>query len=288
MPTRHAISFFLVLIAVFYAAVSQGNGPAYFPAYALFSLLLVSWIHNRASVRDLEITTQRRVHGFAGSVVLIPFKITNKKTRLKFGLHVTTNLGGKATLGRLETSLDGEVSIPDLKRGIYTIDWLGVTSIFPMGVFESKSRHPVQCECVVYPEPLGDREVPGGSGSGTPGNLGKRVPGDDFAGVKSYVVGESQRHIDWKAVARGQPLMVKQFETISHQEIMLSTETLHDIEIEARLCQLARWVVLSERAGIRYGLQIGGVRIQPGLGNTHYHHCLRTLATHGLGKGRVP
>ena len=35
--------------------------------------------------------------------------------------------------------------------------------------------------------------------------------GDDFAGVRAYVPGESQRHIDWRAVARGQPLMTKQF-----------------------------------------------------------------------------
>ncbi len=285
MPTRHLVSFVLVLIAVFYAAVSQGNGPAYFPAYALFSLLLVSWIHNRANVLHLEVTTQRRTHSFAGSVVLIPFKIINKKPRLKFGLRMATNLGGNATIGRLEGTTENEVSIPDLKRGIYAIKSFAVTSIFPMGVFESKSIHPVECECVVYPEPVGEAEMPSGNGSGIPGARGKRVPGDDFAGVKAYTVGESQRHIDWKAVARGQPLMVKQFETISHEEIVLNGDNLRELELEARLSQIARWVVLSERAGVRYGVQIGGHRILPGLGPTHYHHCLRLLAGYGEKQG---
>lgn len=277
MPTRHMTSLAAVLLAVGYAAVSQGNGPAYLSAYALFSLALVSWLHNRSNVQQLELTTHRAVHGFAGAILLLPFKLRNKKKRLKFGLHLTSSLGGSATVGKLETSVDGIMSLPGLKRGVYQITALEVTSIFPFGVFRSRSRHPVSCECYVYPQALGEREIPSGVGVGQPENSGVKIPGDDFAGVRNYLPGESQRHIDWKAVARGQPLMVKQFESTTQHEIWLDSGSLRSLDLEAQLSQLTHWIMQGERAGIRYGLRLGGTRIPPGQGHAHYHRCLREL-----------
>ncbi len=278
MPTRHLVSLIAVLIAVGYAAVSQGNGPAYLPAYALISLLLVSWLHNRANVQQLKLTTHREANGFAGAVLLLPFKLANKKKRLKFGLQLTSSLGGSAAVGKLETEAEGAISIPSLKRGIYQVNTLEVASIFPLAVFRTRSQHPVSCTCYVYPEPLGDREIPLGGGMGTPEKTGEKINGDDFAGVRNYLVGESQRHIDWKAVARGQPMMVKQFESTSQREIWLSNGSLRTLDLEAQLSQMARWIMQSERAGLRYGLQWNGTRIAPAQGNTHYHRCLRELA----------
>lgn len=283
MPTRHLLSLILVLIGVCYAAVSQGNGPAYLPAYALFSLLLISWLHNNANVRQMELTTHRTVNGFAGSVILLPFKLRNLKKRTKLGLTLTTNLGGKATVGRLETLVEGTVSIRDLPRGIHQIDFLQIDSIFPLGVFRSRFQHRVSCECIVYPEPRGEREISQADGKSLPGNSGTRTTGDDFAGVRNYQTGESQRHIDWKAVARGQPLMIKQFESIKQNEIWLDAASLNGMELESKLSQLAKWIVDSERAGFRYGLQCNGKSIAVGSGNTHFQRCLRELAASPTG-----
>ncbi len=279
MPTRHMVSMIAVFIAVTYAAVSQGNGPAYLPAYALFSLLLVSWLHNRANVKQLEVTTHREAQGFAGAVLLVPFKLRNKRARLKFGLVLTTPIGGSAQVGRVaEQTIEGAISISGLKRGVYPISRIGVESIFPLGVFRSRTRHPISCLCHIYPEPLGEMPLPTGSGAGKPENQGAKTSGDDFAGVRNYLIGESQRHVDWKAVARGQPMMIKQFESPAQQEIWLDLAAVKGPNLEGQLSQMARWIMQCERAGLRYGLRVGGGRIPPGHGNTHYHHCLRELA----------
>jgi uncharacterized protein (DUF58 family) len=278
MPTRHLVNWIAVLLGIGYAAVSQGNGPAYLPAYALFSLMLISWVHNRANVHQLELTTPRQANAFAGTVLLLPFKLRNRKKRIRLGLNLATSLGGSETVARLEDPLEGAISIPKLKRGLYQVEWLEVSSVFPLGIFRANTRHSVSCECAVYPEAIGDKEIPRDGFKGEPRNSGLRTSGDDFAGVRNYMVGESQRHIDWKAVARGLPLMVKQFESTAQSEVWLDASKLRELDFEVQLSQIAKWIVECERAGFRYGLQCNERHIPPAHGNLHFHRCLRELA----------
>ena len=63
--------------------------------------------------------------------------------------------------------------------------------------------------------------------------------GDDFAGVRAYEPGQSQRQIDWKAVARGHPLMTKQYTTEATGALYLDFAAVPGDDTEARLAQLA-------------------------------------------------
>jgi len=102
--------------------------------------------------------------------------------------------------------------------------------------------------------------------------------GDDFAGVRAYVPGESQRHIDWKAVARGQPLMTKQFAAETRGAVYLDFFELHFDDVEEKLSQLTLWVIEAERARQPYGLRLPGIAISAALGQMHFHSCLRALS----------
>src|SRR5262249_55436247 len=101
--------------------------------------------------------------------------------------------------------------------------------------------------------------------------------GDDFAGVRAYVLGESQRHIDWKAVARGQPLMTKQFTAEADGVVYLDFFALNSADAEEKLSQLALWVIEAERAQRPYGLRLPDAEIPPAVGQPHFHRCLRAL-----------
>jgi uncharacterized protein (DUF58 family) len=102
--------------------------------------------------------------------------------------------------------------------------------------------------------------------------------GDDFAGVRAYVRGESQRHIDWKAVARGQPLMTKQFAAETKGAVYLDFFELHFANLEEKLSQLTLWVIEAERARQPYGLRLPSIEISPAVGQMHFHYCLRALS----------
>jgi uncharacterized protein (DUF58 family) len=102
--------------------------------------------------------------------------------------------------------------------------------------------------------------------------------GDDFAGVRAYEPGQSQRQIDWKAVARGHPLMTKQYTAEATGTLYLDFATVPGSDAEVRLAQLALWVIEAERARRSYGLRLRGIEIAPSLGQSHFHRCLRALA----------
>ncbi|HZD95253.1 MAG TPA: DUF58 domain-containing protein [Candidatus Sulfotelmatobacter sp.] len=93
-----------------------------------------------------------------------------------------------------------------------------------------------------------------------------------------YIPGESQRHIDWRAVARGQPLMTKQFTAEEEGVVYFDFSGLHSTDVEEKLSQLALWVIEAERARRPYGLRLPGIEIPPSVGQTHFHQCLRALS----------
>src|SRR5207245_1162960 len=77
---------------------------------------------------------------------------------------------------------------------------------------------------IVYPKPGGDVRLPSSFVHRREGNpLTEPGEGDDFAGLREYVHGESQRHMDWSAVARGQPLMIRQSAALAGSCIALHT-----------------------------------------------------------------
>ena len=92
------------------------------------------------------------------------------------------------------------------------------------------------------------------------------------------VHGESQRHIDWRAVARGQPLMTKEFAAEAEGVAYFDFSALHFTNVEERLSQLTLWVIEAERARRPYGVRLPGIEIPPAVGQSHFHQCLRALS----------
>jgi len=66
---------------------------------------------------------------------------------------------------------------------------------------------------------------------------------------------------------------------------MFEYAQLARLDEEARLSQLARWVVDAEAHGELYGLIIPGVTFAPDRGPEHRHRCLAALALFGREDG---
>jgi uncharacterized protein (DUF58 family) len=79
-------------------------------------------------------------------------------------------------------------------------------------------------------------------------------------------------------VARGQPLMTKQFAAETRGAVYLDFFELHFDNVEEKLSQLTLWVIEAERARQPYGLRLPGIAISPALGQMHFHCCLRALS----------
>jgi uncharacterized protein (DUF58 family) len=171
-----------------------------------------------------------------------------------------------------------ELWLDTSERGRFTDVPLRVSSLFPLGFFTASFNVALQQTRWVYPRPQGFRPLPPPPPVLRRRGAGERLEGDDFAGVRPYVQGESQRHIDWKAVARGRELVIKQWAGEAGGGLELRWGDTEGLAHEARISQLACWVTQAERLGRSYSLEIPGTRVAADRGVAHYHECLRALA----------
>ena len=281
--TRNAVAFFFVLIAMWYAGASQQNAAAYLLLFSLTALGIISIPHALSNLRGLTARASSIKPTFAGQEAALPIEITNGSRRNRHGIRV--HLPGAADnyedLQPIPTgkAVRATVRFPVANRGEHEITSVCLETTYPLGLTRIFKHLPVAQRYVVYPKPGGDSKLPAAANAANDKPQRETSEGDDFAGVRAYIPGESQRHIDWKAVARGQELMTKLFTAESDAgPLYLDFAKVRSRHVEDRLSQLALWIIEAERARRPYGLRLTSVEIPPSLGDHHFHRCLRTLA----------
>jgi uncharacterized protein (DUF58 family) len=282
-PTGSFAGLLFVLVAMWYAASSQNNAASYLLFFALLSVFLVSIPRTLSNLGGLQATAESIKPAFAGQEVSLPVEVTNESRATRYGIVLTLPDLGDAR-ERIDEIPAGKAArtvlrFPAPTRGEHEIGRLHLSSVYPLGFLQTLKQLPSPQRYAVYPKPAGDQRLPAETArSGQRNSRTELGEGDDFAGVRAYVRGESQRHIDWKAVARGQALMTKQFTAESDGLLYLDIAAAKFDDLEARLSQLALWVIEAERVRRPYGMRLPAVEIPPSLGEPHFHRCLRALA----------
>ena len=172
------------------------------------------------------------------------------------------------------------LAVPAAKRGWLPLGRVMLETRFPLGIFRSWSYVEPDARCLVYPRPERSA-LPAPSAESARGALRSPTPGnDDYSGLRNYQLSDSPRHVAWKAVARNEDMLTKQFTGEAAAELWLDWARLPQFNVEQRLSRLAGWVLEAERAGVQYGLRLPGVEIVPGRGEAHRAACLQALALH--------
>jgi uncharacterized protein (DUF58 family) len=282
-PTAGLAGLLSVIAAMWYGAASQNNAAAYLLLFCLTSVFLVSIPHTLLNLGGLKATAESIKPTFAGHEVSLPVEIVNESRATRSAIALTLPDSGSAReqIDHIAAGKAARVTLrfSALHRGEHEIGRLCLTSSYPLGFLRTSKRIATPQRYLVYPNPAGDPNLPKASARSTQNKPAPQLgEGDDFAGVRAYVPGESQRHIDWKAVARGQALMTKQFTAEAHGALYLDFAAVRLSDLEERLSQLALWVIEAERTRLTYGLRLPAIEIAPSLGESHFHQCLRALA----------
>jgi len=282
-PTISFAGLLFVLAAMWYAASSQNSPAVYLLLFTLMAVFLVSIPHTLTNLAGVTIALQSAKPAFAGEEVSLPVEVMNESRATRHGIDLALSSSGRERK-RVDYIPSGKAArvtlqFPGRQRGEHRIGALCLTSAYPLGFIRFLKKFAVSQTYLVYPKPAGDLQLPSSRARSADvrpqADFGE---GDDFAGVRAYVPGESQRHIDWKAVARGQPLMTKQFAAEAEGAVYLDFSALDFSDVEKRLSQLALWVIQAERARRLYGLRLPGTEIPAAVGQSHFHQCLRALS----------
>jgi len=283
LPNRNSLGLFAVLIAMWYAGAGQNNGAAYLLCFTVAGIAAVSAVHAWANLRGITLRAGMIAPVFAGETLLLPLHANAKAGRRHTAIvaHVPGNEG--VTIFEEisgEHPVRGELYVKERKRGHFESLTVRVHSLYPLGFFTARQTFELYQTHFVYPRPFGDLPLPAAFDPASERNAGARTEGDDFAGVREWQPGESMRHVDWKAVARGQPVMIKQWSGVAGDLLVLEWEALPHLGLEEKLCQLAQWAITAEKAGATYDLRLPGFEIDPGRGESHFHACMRALASY--------
>jgi uncharacterized protein (DUF58 family) len=280
LPTRAGVLFGLTVLVMLFGCINYNLGLGYVLTFLLSGIGIVSILHTFRNLVRLQLKPGRPAPVFAGGEALFPVLISNPDamTRRSIGLSGAGQEPVFVDVGPGQTATVN-VRIPAPRRGRLRLEGLRALTTFPIGLFHAWSKMDLDMHCLVYPRPEPGRVSLPAPRMGDSEGLETGQGQNDFAGLRKYQSGDSLRHVAWKALARGQPIMTKQFSGLAAGELWLEWDGLpHSLGREARLSRLTRWVLEAAQAGCPYGLRLPSTVIPPGTGLAHDQRCLTALA----------
>ncbi len=274
LPTRQGLALAFVLILMLLGDINYNLSLGYVLTFLLAMMAVLSMLHAFRNLAHLEISAGRAAPVYCGDVARFPLYFKSRLPRYQLVL-------GKAHKVCFDVPARQTTEIffplPAQKRGWLEPGKITIYTEFPLGLFHAWSYLHFDARCLVYPKPLMAAPLPV-SADGTRGMAGD----EDFAGLRTYVPGDAEACIAWKAYARGQGLLVKQFSTRAGGELWLDIKDASDADLEGKLSRMTRWVLDAESQGLRYGLRLADENIPAGNGTAHRELCLRRIALFSL------
>jgi len=158
------------------------------------------------------------------------------------------------------------------------LERFGIRTLFPFELFRSWAWLHMDLRGLVYPSPSEHPPEPPPTRTAHGHRQHDARGEEDFAGLRKYHVGDSPRHVAWKAYARSGQLLSKQFSGADTSSQWFDFNEIAVADIEERLSILTRWIVSTDRTQEDYGLRIPGAEFPPAHGDAQRRQCLEALA----------
>lgn len=279
VPTRYGFLYGFVVIFLLALATFFNNSDCLLATAVLVTFGVVCMHQTNSNVGGLSIKEVDSQSGFANEAIPWRFKILNQGAADSFSINIfddVIDLHGK------ETSTEN-ILLHAKQRGRFHLDEVKISSTYPLGLFYSWKWSEVNLNYYIYPA-LGPPEIILSNFTDRKSELESR---DDFIGHRNYIDGDSAHHVDWKAQARKQKLLVKLFESTNTNASILDWSRVPGKDIEERLSVLTRAIHECYQTQTPFGLIMPELSVPVGVGVNHYVHCLKYLATFGEPREKV-
>jgi uncharacterized protein (DUF58 family) len=281
LPARLGWFFGATLLVLLIGSINYALSLGFAVTFLLAGLGLAGMVHTARNLARIAISAGRAEPVFAGESAQFRLFLDGRAAFDRPAVLVRHLGSGSQLVVDIPARGVAEVvlSVPAEKRGRLALGRVMLETRFPLGLFRAWSYIEPDARCVVYPRPERSA-LPPFTGEAAAGAVPTPTPGsDDFAGLRGYQRSDSPRHIAWKAVARSEELLTKQFAGDAAAELWLDARLLPGgLTLEETLSRLAGWVLAAERMGAHYGLRLPGVEIPPARGDAHRGTCLQALA----------
>ena len=280
VPTQLGWLFVLTLLILLVGSINYALSLGFALTFLLAGMGLAGMVHTARNLARMAVSVGRAESVFAGEAVQVrvdrdAHAAFDRPAILARHLHSRAQMVGDVPAAGLAEVV---LAVPAARRGWLPLGRVMLETRFPLGVFRAWSYVEPDARCLVYPRPERSA-LPAPSAESARGALRSPTPGnDDYSGLRAYQLSDSPRHVAWKAVARNEDMLTKQFTGEAAAELWLDWAKLPQLNLEQRLSRLAGWVLEAERGGAQYGLRLPGVEIPPGRGEAQRAACLQALA----------
>jgi uncharacterized protein (DUF58 family) len=283
IPTRYGFVMAVSFAVMFITSSAFGNNIAYLLTFLVFSIGLLSLVYahvNLVGIRINKIEDDPAPPDAEGHLIL---EVTKQRGAANLiTLHIQTDDEEFSSEPvDVESGDHNRTSLAYRykNRGVYEIKNLRLESTFPMGLFRAWVVCGEVGSCHVHPKVTGSLPLPvtdhrEGESLESTGSDGW----DDFGGHVAYVVGQSQKSLDWKASARARTKLSKKFVGGLENTVVFRWDDVATLPKEAALSQLASWIIACDSRGIAFGLEMPNGRSGIGTGRLHLTDCLKLLA----------
>lgn len=283
LPTGAGLAYAAALGFMLIGAINYNLSLGYALVFLLTGLGLVTLLHTFRNLVQIEISPGRVEPVFAGDMAQFGLQLRNRRKQGRYAIHLNL-AGGNAISTDLAadavTSLN--LPLPTSRRGWLRPGRVTLQTRYPLCLVRAWSYVEPDMRCLVYPRPEASPPPLPLSAAGEAGVARNGTGSEDFSGLRTHQPADSPRHVAWKAVARGQPLLTKQFTGAGTVQVWLDWNQLPpELDIEARLSRLTRWLIDAHARSLSYGLCLPGKTIPLGQGAQQLRDCLEALALHG-------
>ncbi|HVY08392.1 MAG TPA: DUF58 domain-containing protein [Burkholderiales bacterium] len=280
LPTSGGLMYGLTVLLMLVGSINYNLSLGYVLVFLLAGNGMVSMLHTWRNLARISVEPGKSAPVFSGELAGFRVRVGNGGTLPRMSL--AAQLAGRpAEYFDVAANAIGEVEVrlPTHARGLLHPGRLRIFTTYPLGLFHAWALVDLDMHCLVYPKPeAGPAMLPAAQsadGEGPATSSGE----EDFAGLRTYHPGDSPRRIAWKVFARNEVFLSKQFSGGTAAQLWFDlAETPVMLGLEGRLSRLTRWVLEAEAAGLRYGLRLPTVELEPESGSLHRDRCLQALA----------
>lgn len=253
VPTKSGLMLTIIALFIGVAGYNTSSNILFITLSLLLSAIVVSgilsWMNFRNTAWRLHLQPPFR----AGESATVGLEVFSGKTilptySLSFGFKASSGDHGKLILRRRLDPGDTrkmEWTFVPRSRGREMIEMSGVGSQFPFGFLYKQFGGRVVHEIYVWPKRIRyDSNLLAEPAPNSVGDVLNRAgSGNDFINLREYKIGDSHRHVHWKASARHRKLMVRQLLAENHSGFFLQVDTSASIwadpEQFEQMCSLA-------------------------------------------------
>lgn len=277
LPTGMGMFFAVLVLAMTLGALNYANNPALLLALLLAGIGLASALAAHLQLSGLVLHAAAAAPVAAGEVLSVQLELQASDGRSREGLLLRFDHSAASALATgTAQAMVASTPLPTQRRGRLALPALTLSTTQPLGLVRAWTRLHPRLEVLVHPA----AETNGPPLPAAPPAGGNRSSNDsEQAQLRDYRHGDSLASVAWKASARRDSLLVREATAGSQAHWLLDWQALAGQDHEARIRRLAHWVLLADRQGRHWTLQLPAqAAIGPASGLEHRLDCLRALA----------